>query len=612
MRRTRGQRHPDIIPCDQALTLPGLFRRRVERTPAAKAYLQYDRTKGRWKSWTWQRAGALARRWQQALAKEGIPAGERVAILLHNSVEWVCFDQAALSLGLVVVPLHTVDAPENIAYILADSGCRLLLTGTIEQWQALEPQRSRFPVLDRVLILQPGSAPVRNHDISFSFVPDWLGRRDAPFETRALEPQALATIVYTSGTTGPPKGVMLSHRNILWDAEAVSRAIPGYREDVYLSFLPLSHAFERTVGYYLPVMNGSCVAFARSVQELEQDLLTIRPTVLIAVPRIFERLYTKLQHQLQQRGALARLLFSWAQRVGWRHFEASQGHASLGLAERLLWPLLRRLVADRLLARLGGRLRVCVSGGAPLYGKISHCLVGLGLPLVQGYGLTEASPVVSGNRLESNLPESVGEPLPGVEIRIGPQDELLVRGPGVMMGYWNQPEETSRAVDAEGWLHTGDQVRMANRHLFILGRIKEILVTSTGEKAAPADLEMAIVQDPLFDMAMVVGEGRPYLAALLRVNRGVWRGFAASLGLDPEDPAALQAPAATAAALERVRRALHGFPAYARVRRVILTLDPWTVADGLLTPTIKLKRSAMERRYEAEIRRLYAGHGLPG
>jgi long-chain acyl-CoA synthetase len=404
---------------------------------------------------------------------------------------------------------------------------------------------------------------------------------------------------------------MLSHRNILSNVEAVLERVPAYLDDVFLSFLPLSHAFERTTGYYLPMAAGSCIAHARSVRDLPEDLLAVRPTVLISVPRIYERVYAKVQQGLREKGVPAQRLFLWAEDVGWQLFEAGQHHEEPGMLARLMWPVLHHLVADKILSRLGGRLRLAVTGGAPLYGAISHCFIGLGLPLLQGYGLTEAAPVVTGNTLEDNLPLSVGTPLRGVELKLGDKDELLVRGPNVMMGYWNNREATTEAIDAQGWLHTGDVARIAeNGHVYIVGRLKEILVLSTGEKVAPADLEMAITQDPLFDQAFVVGEGKPYLAALLVLNRDAWQTVAGELGLDWAAAVTEQDPKMTDLALKKTEGLLQGFPGQARVRRLWLTLEPWTIENGLITPTMKLKRQLLEARFAQEIAELYAGHAL--
>ena len=604
----------DLIGSTEAGTLPGLFLRRCDRTPDAEAYWQYDAATGRWKRYTWGEMRALAARWQAALAREKLPPGERVAVLLNNSVEWVCFDQAAQSLGLVVVPLYTTDNPENIAYILGDCGARLLLVGEIGQWHALLPLGAGFPQLAHVLCLaaRPEDASAAA-GVRLSFVADWLADAAGPLTVAAADSHALATIVYTSGTTGRPKGVMLSHHNILSNTEAVLKLVPGYREDLYLSFLPLSHAFERTVGYYLPIMTGSTVAFARSVQDLAEDLLTIRPTMLVSVPRIYERVYARLQHGLEAKGAVAKALFRWAQEIGWRRFEAAQHRGDKpGLIAAIAWPLLRHLVADKILSRLGGRLRLALSGGAPLSPKLSHCFIGLGLPLLQGYGLTEAAPIVTGNTGDDNVPDSVGVALPGIELRLGKGDELLVKGPNVMLGYWNDPDKTREAIDAGGWLYTGDVARIDRRgHVFIVGRLKEILVLSTGEKVPPNDLELAITEEPLFDQAMVVGEGKPCLAALIVLNPEAWRELAGALSVDARDPRSLRAPAVMQYVRERLHALLRRFPAHARVPEVWLTLEPWTIENGLITPTLKVKREAMARRFAGEIRELYARHALP-
>jgi long-chain acyl-CoA synthetase len=596
----------DPISFEEARTLPGLFALRCERSPECEAYREFDAATGAWTSCTWGQMRSRVALWRGALAREELQPGERVAVMLKNSIDWVCYDQAAQSLGLVVVPLYPTDNAEDIAYILGDCGARVLLLTDAQRWSTLAPLGARFASLQRVLCAAPSPGlPAAGLAMD---VQAWLALPPGAPRTIEADPDALATIVYTSGTTGPPKGVMLSHRNILSNADAVLRMVKGYREDVFLSFLPLSHTLERTVGYYVPVMIGAAVAFARSVQDLGQDLLTVRPTMLVSVPRIYERIYAKLQQELEAKGAPAKALFEWAERTGWHRFEAAQHRApEPGAVEAMMWPVLRHLVADKLLAHLGGRLRIAVSGGAPKSPNLMHCFIGLGLPLLQGYGLTESSPIVTANKLEDNVPASVGLPLPGVEVRLGAQDELLVRGPNVMLGYWNDEKKTREAIDADGWLHTGDQARIdPDGHVYITGRMKEILVTSTGEKVPPADIEMAIAEDPLFDQVLVIGEGKPYLAALVVLNPEVWRGVASELGVDASAENVLKMPEVHEAVLERIQARLGRFPSYARVRGVSLALQPWTVDDGLITPTLKLKRRVLEKRFSPLIEGLYA------
>ena len=518
----------------------------------------------------------------------------------------MCFDLAAQALGLIVVPLYTTDSPGNIAHVLADSGARLLLLDTPERWIPLAALHSRFPALTQLLCLATEHPRDLESGLSWRVVAGWLAGEEAEFEIHAKDPSAIATLTYTSGTTGPPKGVMLSHANILANAQAVLAKVPSYREDLYLSFLPLSHAFERTAGYYVPMMGGSTVAFARSLQQLAEDLRLVRPTVLISVPRIYERAHARMQEELGRRSKAMQGLVRWTAELGWRRFEAAQGRGKRASAgQRLLCVVLQWLIGREIRDRLGGRLRVCVSGGAALAPELARWFIGMGLPLLQGYGLTEAAPVVSSNTTTDNQPSSVGTALAGVELRLGASDEVLVRSPGIMRGYWNRLEDTREALDTEGWLHTGDIGCFEMGRLYITGRLKEVLVLSTAEKVPPVDLEMAITGDPWFEQAMVVGEGKPYLCALLVVNRRAWDELCARLGLVPEDPDALAAAAAAKAALDRIATRLEPFPAYARVRNVWLTLEPWTVEAGLITPTMKLKRQALVHQFKEQIEALY-------
>ena len=435
----------------------------------------------------------------------------------------------------------------------------------------------------------------------------WLPEAAGPPQDRVADPRTLATIVYTSGTTAAAKGVMLSHGNLLWNAAACLALVPARSDDRFLSFLPLSHTLERTAGYYLPLMAGAEVVYARSIPQLAEDLQRQRPTVLIAVPRIFERVHAKVTEQLAQGPAPRRWLFAAAVAAGWAHFQHRQGRRPWGPA-LLIAPLLDRLVGRRLRDRLGGRVRVAVCGGAPLAPEIARTFVALGVPLLQGYGLTEASPVVSVNTLEDNIPESVGLPLPRVEWRIGPQEELLVRSPGVMRGYWGQPKATAAAIDAQGWLHTGDQARFAEGHLFITGRIKEILVLSTGEKVAPADLEGAILGDGLFSQALVIGEGRPYLAALVVPDPDAFKTWVSREGLPTALGLAQRQAGLEQTLLARINRRLKGFPGYAKILRLALVDRPWSIESGLMTPTLKLKRARILAEYRETVDALYSGH----
>jgi long-chain acyl-CoA synthetase len=590
---------------EEARTLDGLLRERVKRTPEAVAYRDFNRAHANWRDYTWAQIDRQVARWQAALEADGLKAGDRVAVMMRNSPEWAIFDLAALGLGLVAVPLYTQDRPDNVAYILNDSDCKVLLFGTAEQWKSFSGVRDQLGGLKRILVAEPLTEAV--DDPRLSAIEQWLPEDGGATRHLPSDPNALATIVYTSGTTGKPKGVMLSHRNILSNAYAGLQVMTVGRDDVFLSFLPLSHTFERTCGYYLTIMSGSTVAFARSVQQLGEDLQTIRPTLLVSVPRIYERVYAAIKSKLDEGSALKKKLFELTVAVGWARFERQQGRAGWQ-PSFLLWPLLNALVASKVLARLGGNLRAALSGGAALPPDVARIFIGLGLNLLQGYGMTETSPVACANSAADNLPASVGITVPGVEVKIGEHNALLIRGPNVMLGYWNNLPATEAMIGADGWLNSGDTARIDERgHVFITGRLKEIIVMSNGEKIPPVDIEAAIMREPLFEHVMLVGEGRPYLSLLAVVQRERWQQFALEKGLR-SDAAAARTPEAEKLLLARVSAQMKEFPGYAQVRKITAVLEPWTVEDGLLTPTLKLKRPRVMERFNAEIDRMYAGH----
>ncbi len=598
-------RNDDVISPQQAVTLHGLFLERVRRSQDKIAYKYFDVRQSVWVDLSWGQMLEQIARWQAALAQEGLAKGDRVAIMLRNCPQWVMFDQAAMSLGLVTVPLYTVDRADNIAYIVNDSKVKVLLFETAEQWQELSGVLGQMDCVQRFVSLDEFG----HNEPRLVAAPKYLHTPVA--ELQPAVPCAcgeLASIIYTSGTTGRPKGVMLSHSNMLSNTYDAMETFTVRGDDLLLSFLPLSHTFERTCGYYLQVMTGATVAYARSIPLLSEDLKVVRPTILISVPRIYERIYGSIKNALAEGPSLKRKLFDLAVEVGWARFLHEQRRGGWK-PSFLLWPLLQKLVAQKILDRLGGRLRTTVSGGAALAPDISRVFVGLGLPVVQGYGLTETSPIVSGNKLDNNFPDSVGQPIRGVQVKLGEQNALLVKGPNVMMGYWNNPEATRAMIDADGWLNTGDIARISETgHIYITGRLKEIIVLSNGEKMPPADMEAAILHDPLIDQVMIYGEGRPYLVALAVLNPEVWPQVAAKVGVRSDMPESLTDTNVEAKVLRRIARNLSGFPGYAKVHRVLLLREPWTIDNGLLTPKLSLKRDRVVAMYGKQIEDLYRGH----
>lgn len=605
-------------------TLPQLLAYRAARTPQAEAYRAFDSSRQAWASLTWAQTAERVNTWAQALAAMQLPPAARVAILLPNGLHAMCADQATLATGAVPVPLHAIDNPGSIAYILADCEASMLIVSQAEQWEKIRAVGTPFPALRAVVITDDDDAfkptPASIDSPAVGSLAQWLtgaGQTGAP--TTGMGPQAddLAAIVYTSGTTGKPKGVMLTHRNVVSDVKAVLERIAPTVDDVFLSFLPLSHTFERTGGYYLPIAAGSCVAYARSVAQLAEDLKTIRPTVLVSVPRIYERIHAKLIEKLSPTPWKMQL-YEAAQNKGWARFCAAQrlqaptpdaSSQAAGWMGALPWPVLQALVAKPLLAQFGGRVRVAVSGGAPLSPTIAKCFLGLGLPLIQGYGMTETAPVVSVNALDDNDPACVGKALPGVDVRIGDNHELQVRGPIVMKGYWKRPDDTAKILSPDGWLGTGDQADIVNGRIYIKGRIKEIIVTSTGEKIPPGDLELALLADPLLEQAFVMGENRPFIACVAVLNAGEWQRLAADLGLNPQAADSLNHPSVHRAVLARIEKNTASFARYAVPRTVHLTLEPWTIENTFMTPTLKLKRNNLMAHFAEAIEGMYQKPG---
>ncbi len=593
----------DYISPDTAVTLPGLFFERLRRSPRQPAYRFFHADENTWQSLNWQQAAFQIARWQQALLAEKLQAGDRVALNLRNCKEWVFFDLAAMSLGLVVVPLYPDDRPDNMAFILEDADVKLALLQSGRQWQLLKSALSEQPALKKVVLFNPDQ---NDHgDIATVSMNDFLSQPTRPLQQPLLDGHKLASIIYTSGTTGRPKGVMLSHQNMLSVAYGALQFFEIYQDDLFLSFLPLSHTLERTGGYYLPIMAGASVAYSRSIPLLAEDMQQVQPTILIAVPRIFERIHDRFQQQLHQQSSIKRLIFKLTVSTGWQRFQWQQGRQRWS-PQQLLWPLLSKLVIHIFQQRLGGKLRLAVSGGAPLPSHAARLFIGLQLNLLQGYGLTETSPVISVNPPDRNDPTSVGLPIKGVQVKIGEQQELLTKGPGNMLGYWNNHKATAQTIDPQGWLHTGDQARIGDSgHIYITGRIKDILVLSNGEKIPPADIEATILSHALFEQALVVGEGQSHLAAVLVFDGEQWPELAQSLGLDPMQNSSLSDKKLHQYVIKLLRQSLHNFPAHARIRRVSLSLQPWTIENGLLTPTLKVKRPAVMARYQQEIKDLF-------
>ncbi len=610
---TSATRLEDLKKCQTLCEFVPLRARQIPQTVALR---QYDRKAKAWEDVTYTSLDKQITAWRRALEALHLERGARVAILLNNSVDAVLADQAVLANGLIPVPLHAIDTPGSSAFVLIDSQSSTLITNKADRWGLIEKTNVPMPDLKHVILTEETGISEKDEHRQILSKDIWLASgKDIQELPEGPKPEDLAAIVYTSGTTGRPKGVMLTHHNVVENVIATLIHIapapkPGY---VFLSFLPLSHTFERTAGYYLALGMGCTITYNRSIMLLAEDLRTVKPDVLISVPRIYEKIYARINEQLGKKPAIARWLFNCAVSVGWRKFCAENKlpipKSPWQFADSFTGPILKKLVADKVLEQFGGNLKVAIAGGAALNGKVARVFGGLGLAPIQGYGMTEASPIIAGNSLTINQPDTVGKLFSNLQMRLAPEThEIQIRGSSIMKGYWKRPEDTARVLDSEGWLSTGDVGEINESGLLrIKGRIKEIIVTSTGEKVPPVDLELALETDPLFSQAYVVGENKPFISAVTVLNPEEWKKLAAELKVSANE-ASLKLTSVRTAILKRVKAAAADFPHYALPRKVLLTLKPWTIENGLLTPTLKLKRTPLAKFFKKEIDEIYEKH----
>lgn len=580
--------------------------------PSKVAYRQFDDKSKTWIGVTWKEFADMVRSWRKAFTASGLKKGDHAAVLLPNSITATACDLSILSQGMVPVPLHAVDTPSSSAFILNNSEAKILFVPRTLRWNAMLNVQKEYPYLELVVTTgNDAESASPDSPVPVVNLSDWLKQSEkTELEDVSIDPNDLAAIVYTSGTTGKPKGVMLTHDNVLSNVKSFSQVIDVGPDDVFLSFLPFSHTFERTVTFYFTLFLGAEVGFARSVLKLPEDLKVIRPTIFVAVPRVFEQFHNRIKASLKSKGSIAATLADQAEMIGWRRFCRRNGLAvpssSASWLYSFIWPMLESRIVLPIRDVFGGRLRIAIAGGAALNNAIGRFYNAMGVELRQGYGLTETSPVISVNRENCNNPVTVGQPIPGLQIRLGNMEELQVKGPTVMKGYWKRPDATAEVFTEDGWFKTGDQADLSDAgRIRIKGRIKEIIVTSTGEKIPPTDMELAIQTDPLFEQVMVVGEARPFITALAVVNEAEWEKFAKEFNVDPTDERMLMRRDIRMAALKRLKKAASRFPQYGIPRNISLLKEHWTVDNGCLTVTMKLRRPIIREKLRAEIDELY-------
>jgi long-chain acyl-CoA synthetase len=544
------------------------------------------------------------------LGELGIGAGSRVAILSENRPEWAFADYACLALRATDVPIYPTLPPKQIEYILRDSGAAAVFVSTKAQLDKILEIRGRLPELQHVIVFDDlaaveGTLPfvdlaIRGHQVRPRW-PDW--RADA----LAVAPDDLATIIYTSGTTGDPKGVMLTHGNIASNVVSCVRLLAISETDECLSFLPLSHIFERMVGHYTMLHRGVTISYATSPDTVAAQMGEVRPTIMAAVPRLYEKIYARVLDAAVSGSPVKKRIFFWAKRSAESWLEYTLARRKVPASLTFKKQLGDQLVFAKLRARTGGRIRFFVSGGAPLNPEIAKFFHAAGLPILEGYGLTETSPVIAFNTFDHLKLGTVGRPIPGVEVRIADDGEVLTRGPNVMTGYYNKPEATREALDPDGWFHTGDVgILNGDGFLRITDRKKDIIVTAGGKNIAPQPIENMVKTSKFVSNCVMLGDKRKFPVMIVVPNVDNLKAWAAREGLlAPDDRGLLALPEVNAKMDREVRKTLRDLAQFEIPKRLLLVPLDFSVEGGELTPTLKVKRRVVERNYAAQIEQLY-------
>jgi long-chain acyl-CoA synthetase len=543
----------------------------------------------------------------------GIQKGERVAILSENRPEWAMADLATLTAAAVDAPIYSTLTPPQILYILNDSQARAVFVSNAAQAHKVSEVRAQAQQLQHVIRMddQPGEGTRTLSEVR-ALGREALAKDPQAVRTRAQEaqPSDLATLIYTSGTTGDPKGVMLLHSNLVSNVVAASKIIAVTPEDVCLSFLPLCHVFERMAGHYLMLYQGATIAYAESVEKVPDNMGEVKPTLMCSVPRLYEKMYARVNEKVAADPPIRQKLFHWAMSVGRRYFKHRVQGTIPGVFLGLQYGIAEALVFGKIKARVGGRLKAFVSGGAPLAKEIAEFFGAAGLTILEGYGLTETSPVITVNRPESVRPGSVGQAVEGVEVKIAQDGEILTRGPHVMKGYFNKPEATAEAIDGEGWFHTGDIGVLDDKgFLTITDRKKDIIVTSGGKNIAPQPIENQLKTNKFFAEIVMIGNKRNFPTALVVPNFETLEKWAREQGLlfaSRED--LISKPSVVELYDATVKELTRDLAQFEKIKRLTLLGKEFTLEAGELTPTLKVKRRFVEQKYKDVIDKMYEGN----
>jgi long-chain acyl-CoA synthetase len=588
-----------------------MFRRKVEKY-GDRVALMYKR-EGAYHSMSWAEYGRRVRDFALGLIALGLEPRQQVALLCENRPEWVIADLAMVCAGGVNVPIYMTLTPKQVEYIVADSQSRIVIVSNPEQLQKVLKVRDNLPLVKQIICIECPEPRPDPKLLSFDEVLE-LGARWAQEKgtsalderVEALAPDDMASIIYTSGTTGEPKGVMLTHDNFMSNAQASLQVLPISDSDVVLNFLPLSHVFARTCEHYVMLVSGASLAFAETVDTVAANMMEVRPTIMIGVPRFYEKTYARVMERAAQLPGFKRAVFDWAMRVGAARIKTLRMKRPLSPWMRLKLLIADRVVYRRVHERLGGRMRYFVSGGGPLSREIAEIFGCMGVKICEGYGLTESSPTICVNRLEGIKYGTVGPPVPGVEVKIAEDGEILTRGRLVMKGYYGREQETAEAI-VDGWLRTGDiGVIDEDGYLAITDRKKDIIVTAGGKNVAPQLIENALKTDPFISQVVIHGDKRKFLSALIVPDFEQLEPWAREQGLSFSCRAELVGLEAVHALIEqRMTDKLRDFARYEQIRRFTLLDREFTMGDGEVTPSLKIKRKVVADRYRDLIEAMY-------
>ncbi len=588
---------------ETATSLPAAFFDTARRCPDRPA--QWYRADQGYVSVTYEHLHSRIRHVATGLMRVGIKAGDRVALLMENMPEWAVADYAILSIGAVTVPLYCSYRPQDMVYVLQDSGARLAITSCGKVARHLLEAANSCPDLEVIHVMGESSMDAMvDGDKLCLFAELETGKVDAARLEARLESvgrDTLATLIYTSGTTGEPKGVMLSHGNILANLKAIPSVFSFRPDDKMLSFLPLPHALERMASHFLPYTFGISVAFAERPDTVAKNMAEAKPSIFIAVPRALEVVRNRILGQAAKQSHLKRSLFHKFLTLG-----AKEEDTGTSRWRSIYFRLLDYLIGRKIRARFGGKIRLIVSGGAPLNAEVAEFFKALGMPVLEGYGMTEAAPLISVNPVDDRRLGSVGKPVMNMEVAIAGDGEILVRGPNVMSGYWKRRKETDEAI-VNGWLHTGDIGSLdADGYLRIIDRKKDIIVNSGGENIAPQRIEGCLMAEEMIEQVIIYGDKKPYLVAMIVPAEGACRIWAHDEGLPKMDWEHLATSDSLRKALQtRVNKHLEDLARHEQVRRIYIHAQPLDIGDGLLTPTMKIKRREAHKQFRRELEALY-------